>query len=134
MSKEKILFLTLHHSLFNIHYSIFKQASFLYLNLHLNLSLERKDFCFCGYFEFSASDFNKRVPIPSIYAPSQHLLALYLNWGAATQSPERLAELIWECPKLVETLPKTRAFLGKVEEIVARAPIYKFNINIHLFG
>jgi len=74
------------------------------------------------------------VPIPSVYVPSQYLLALYLNWGAATQSPERLAEPIWECPKLVETLPKTRAFLGKVEEIVARAPIYKFNITIHLFG
>jgi hypothetical protein len=25
-------------------------------------------------------------------------------------------------------LPKTRAFLGKVEENVARAPIYEFNI------
>jgi len=68
------------------------------------------------------------VPIPSVYVSSQHLLALYLNWGAATQSPERLVEPFSRMPKNGGALTKTRAFLGKVEEIVARAPIYKFNI------
>jgi hypothetical protein len=63
--------------------------------------------------------------------PSPHLLALTINWGAATHSPERLVEPLSRMPKSGGTLPKTRAFLGKVEENVAKALIYKFNPTIH---
>jgi hypothetical protein len=59
-----------------------------------------------------------------------HLLAFVVNWGAATHSPERLVEPFSRMPKNGGALPKTRTFLGKVEENVARAPIYKFNIAI----